>query len=120
MSELAIVNLIPATNVDQINELAERLGKGPNNLSVKLQDSEGQIWYGCHSAAWIKQDFEDFQNPVKVSELDVDMSEYVEALQHLVWSVVDLTQVENYNAIDDNWLPTLAAYGLSKVMEETI
>jgi hypothetical protein len=114
---LCIVNLAPAEYTPQINELAELLGKGPNNLSVKLQDWNGGIWYGCHSAAWDAQDFYDFQYPEKVAELGVDISEYSEALQHLVWSVVDPTLFEDYNAVHDNWLPALQAYELIEVQD---
>ncbi len=37
MNNLSIVNIIDDENVFLINQLAEILGKGPNNIGIKLQ-----------------------------------------------------------------------------------
>lgn len=46
----SVVLLIPAAHKDAINELAESLGWGPDNLSIELQGADG-TWYGCHTWA---------------------------------------------------------------------
>ena len=45
---LSVVNIIPDTHKDAINQIAELYGCGPNNMSVKLQGEDG-IYWGCHS-----------------------------------------------------------------------
>ena len=49
---LSVVNIIPDAHKDAINQIAEIYGCGENNLSVKLIDSTGVIYWGCH--AWWK------------------------------------------------------------------
>ncbi|MHA3062505.1 hypothetical protein [Acinetobacter sp. ANC 4641] len=51
---LSVVNIIPDSHREMINAIAELYGCGPNNLSVKLVDSTGAIYWGCHS--WWKPD----------------------------------------------------------------
>lgn len=48
MFNLSVVNIIPDTHKDAINQIAELYGCGSNNLSVKLQGEDG-IYWGCHS-----------------------------------------------------------------------
>ena len=48
MFNLSVVNIIPDSHKDAINQIAELYGCGPNNLSVKLQGADG-IYWGCHS-----------------------------------------------------------------------
>ena len=45
---LSVVNIVPDTHKDTINQIAELYGCGSNNLSVKLQGEDG-IYWGCHS-----------------------------------------------------------------------
>lgn len=49
MFNLSVVNIIPDAHRDSINQIAELYDCGENNLSVKLQDTEGNIFWGCHS-----------------------------------------------------------------------
>ena len=49
MFNLSVVNIIPDAYKDAINQIAELYGCGENNLSVKLIDSNGNIFWGCHS-----------------------------------------------------------------------
>lgn len=49
MFNLSVVNIIPDAHRDSINQIAELYGCGENNLSVKLIDSSGEIYWGCHS-----------------------------------------------------------------------
>lgn len=48
MFNLSVVNIVPDTHKDAINQIAELYGCGENNLSVKLQGEDG-IYWGCHS-----------------------------------------------------------------------
>ena len=43
---LSVVNIIPNAHKDAINLIAEAYGCGPNNLSVKLIDSNGAVYWG--------------------------------------------------------------------------
>ena len=52
---LSVVNIIPDTHKDAINQIAELYGYGSNNLSVKLQGDDG-IYWGCHSW-WKPEDY---------------------------------------------------------------
>ena len=49
MFNLSVVNIISDTHKDAINQIAALYGCGENNLSVKLIDSNGAIYWGCHS-----------------------------------------------------------------------
>ena len=54
MFNLSVVNIVPDSHKDAINQIAALYGCGENNLSVKLIDSNGAIYWGCHS--WWKPD----------------------------------------------------------------
>ncbi len=62
MFNLSVVNIVPDTHKDAVNQIAELYGCGPNNLSVKLQDAEGNILWGCHSW-WKPEDYALFSDP---------------------------------------------------------
>ena len=49
MFNLSVVNIAPDAQKDAINQIASLYGCGENNLSVKLIDSSGAIYWGCHS-----------------------------------------------------------------------
>ena len=55
MFNLSVVNIVPDVHKDVINQIAELYGCGKNNLSVKLIDSTGAIYWGCHS--WWKPEY---------------------------------------------------------------
>lgn len=61
MFNLSVVSIIPDAHKDAINQIAELYGCGENNLSVKLQDAEGSIFWGCHSW-WKPEDYALFSN----------------------------------------------------------
>lgn len=61
MFNLSVVNIIPDTYKDAINQIAELYGCGENNLSVKLIDSNGGIHWGCHSW-WKPEDYAMFSD----------------------------------------------------------
>lgn len=114
MSELGITNIVAIEYADKINELAELLGKGPNSLSVLLEDDLGNQYMACHSSAWTVEDYQAFTEPSTLSNLlatlEVNLEEYSEAISQLIWNVVPLTT--DYNAISDNWQPILNQLGL--------
>ena len=56
MFNLSVVNIIPDAHSEAINQIAEAYGTGSNSMSVKLQDSEGAIYWGCH-AWWTAEDY---------------------------------------------------------------
>lgn len=56
MFNLSVVNIIPDAHRDAINQIAELYGCGENNLSVKLIDSNGAVYWGCHSW-WKPEDY---------------------------------------------------------------
>ena len=57
---LSVVNIVPDTHRDSINQIAELYGCGSNNLSVKLQGADG-IYWGCH-AWWKPEDYAVFSD----------------------------------------------------------
>ena len=61
MFNLSVVSIIPDAHKDAINQIAEAYGCGPNNLSVKLQDTDGNIYWGCHSW-WKSEDYAVFSD----------------------------------------------------------
>lgn len=54
---ISCVLLVPGEQQITVNDLAESIGYGPDNLSVELLTPEGAKWYGCHT--WCRQDFID-------------------------------------------------------------
>lgn len=56
MFNLSVVNIVPDVHKDAVNQIAELYGCGENNLSVKLIDSTGAIYWGCHSW-WKPEDY---------------------------------------------------------------
>ena len=61
MLNLSVVNIIPDAHKDAINQIAELYGCGENNISVKLVDSTGAIYWGCHSW-WKPEDYAVFSD----------------------------------------------------------
>lgn len=61
MFNLSVVNIVPDAHKDAINQIAELYGCGENNISVKLVDSNGAIYWGCH-AYWTADDYATFSD----------------------------------------------------------
>ena len=61
MFNLSVVNIVPDVHKDAINQIAELYGCSENNLSVKLIDSNGAIYWGCHSW-WKPEDYAVFSD----------------------------------------------------------
>ena len=103
---LSVVNIASEQYKDVINAIGEAYGVGPNSLSVKLQDANGAIYWGCHSW-WKPSDYDFFSKAPPPS----DISNAVEALAALYERVVlDGVPMENWNT-------ALAELGLSVVEE---
>jgi len=103
---LSVVNIVPDTHKDALNQIAELYGCGTNNLSVKLQDAEGNIFWGCHSW-WKPEDYAVFSDEELRQE--VISTELQPSLEHLYERLV-LDGVAQ-----ENWTAALDALGLSVV-----
>ena len=108
MFNLSVVNIIPDTHKDALNQIAELYGCGPNNLSVKLQGEDG-IYWGCHSW-WKPEDYavftdEELRNQIVPTELQPSLEFLYERL------MLD-------GSAQENWQAALDANGLSEVREE--
>ena len=61
MFNLSVVNIIPDEHREAVNQVAALYGCGENNLSVKLIDSNGAVYWGCHSW-WNPEDYAMFSD----------------------------------------------------------
>ena len=109
MFNLSVVNIIPDAYKDAINQIAELYGCGENNLSVKLIDSNGAVYWGCHSW-WKPEDYALFSDDE--ARAQVVPAELAPALEHLYERLM-----LDGNA-QENWQAALALHGLSEVLEE--
>ena len=75
MNNLSIVNIIDDENVFLINQLAEILGKGPNNIGIKLQMITVKYIGGCHSW-WTIEQYIMFKDFNLLTNLGIDISLY--------------------------------------------
>ena len=110
MFNLSVVNIVPDVYKDAINQIAEAYGCGPNNLSVKLQDAEGNIFWACHSW-WKPEDYavfsdEELRNQVVPDELKPSLEHLYERL------MLD-------GSSQDNWQAALDELNLTLVIEES-
>lgn len=80
MFNLSVVNIIPDAHRDSVNQIAELYDCGENNLSVKLIDSTGAIYWGCHSW-WKPEDYAQFSDDE--SRAQIIPVELQPALEHL-------------------------------------
>ena len=95
---ISVVLLTPSIHREAVNQLAESLGYGPDNLSVELQHTDGSVWYGCHT--WATQAFLDqLSDPLYAAP----------AMDALVVSAVPGGDPAG------NWANALSAQGLSVV-----
>lgn len=109
MFNLSVVNIVPNVHKDAINQIAEIYGCGNNNLSVKLIDSNGAVYWGCH-AWWKPEDYavfsdDELRQQVVPTELQPSLEFLYERL------VLD-------GDAQENWTAALALNGLSEVLEE--
>lgn len=110
MFSLSVVNIVPDAHKEAVNQIAALYDCGPNNLSVKLKDAEGNIFWGCHSW-WKPEDYavfsdDELRQQVVPAELQPSLEFLYERL------------MLNGDA-QENWQAALALNGLSEVLEET-
>jgi len=105
---LSVVNIIPDTHKDALNQIAELYGCGPNNLSVKLQGEDG-IYWGCHSW-WKPEDYAIFSDDeLRQQVVPTELQPSLEFLYERLMLDGDA---------QENWQAALALNGLSEVREE--
>lgn len=106
---LSVVNIIPDAHKDAINQIAELYGCGENNLSVKLIDSTGAVYWGCH--AWWKPEYyaQFSDDEMRAQIIPVELSP---ALEHLYERLMLDGDAQ------ENWLAALSELGLSIVETE--
>lgn len=118
MNNLSIVNIIPAAYKDLLNDFAKSLGMGPNNLSIKLRDSDNNIYWGCHSW-WTVDKYTTFKNKEALGNLIEDINIYESAINNLKEFVVDTKDMENIDKVPhDNWINALSVLNLTLVCTE--
>ena len=109
MFNLSVVNIVPNAHKDAVNQIAEAYGCGANNLSVKLQDAEGNVFWGCHS--WWKPEhyalFSDDELRAQVVPAELQPS-----LEHLY----ERLMLDGNS--QENWQSALDELGLSLVEVE--
>ena len=104
MFNLSVVNIVPDTHKDAINQIAELYGCGENNLSVKLIDSNGAIYWGCHSW-WKPEDYALFSDDeLRAQIVPAELQPSLEFLyEHLMLD----------GSSQENWQSALDELGLS-------
>lgn len=117
VQHLSIIHIISSEHAPLLNELAELLGYGADNLSIQLQDESGNIYYGCHSW-WLIEKYIMFKDHMNLSMMGIDMSRYKSALLELREFFVD-TKNMTYEEIEKipftNWHNALSEMGLAEV-----
>ena len=106
---LSVVTIIPDAHKDAINRIAELYGSGENNLSVKLIDSNGAIYWGCHSW-WKPEDYATFSDDELRQQ--IVPAELQPALEFLYERLVLDGDAQ------ENWQSALDELGLSLVEAE--
>lgn len=108
MFNLSVVNITPDSHKDAINQIAELYGCGENNLSVKLIDSNGGIYWGCHSW-WKPEDYALFSDEeLRAQVVPPELAPSLEFLYERL--VLD-------GDAQENWQAALDELGLSIVEE---
>ena len=108
MFNLSVVNIIPDTHKDAINQIAELYDCGENNLSVKLIDSKGAIYWGCHSW-WKPEDYAQFSDDeMRAQIIPVELQPSLEHLYERLMLDGDA---------QENWQAALIGLGLMLVEE---
>lgn len=109
MFNLSVVNIIPDEYREAVNQIAALYGCGDNNLSVKLINSNGAVYWGCHSW-WKPEDYTLFSD----AELRAQIvpHELLPSLEFLYERIVLDGDSQ------ENWQAALSDLGLSIVETE--
>ena len=110
MFNLSVVNIVPDAHKDAINQIAELYGCGENNLSVKLIDSSGAVYWGCHSW-WKPEDYALFSDDEMRAQ--VIPTELQPSLEHLY------ERLMLDGDCQENWQAALEDLNLTLVIEES-
>ena len=106
MFDLSVVNIVPDEHREAVNQIAELYGCGENNLSVKLIDSNGAVYWGCHSW-WKPEDYAMFSDDeLRQQVVPVVLAPSLEFLYERI--VLD-------GAAQENWQQALVEMELSLV-----
>lgn len=108
MFNLSVVNIIPDAHKDAVNQIAALYDCGENNLSVKLVDSSGAIFWGCHSW-WKPEDYAVFSDEELRNQVVPD--ELKHALEHLYERLMLDGDAQ------ENWQSALGELGLTVYTE---
>ena len=106
---LSVVNIVPNAHLVPVNQIATLYGCGENNLSVKLIDSNGAVYWGGHSW-WKPEDYALFSDDVLRQK--VVPTELQPSLEFLYERLM-----LDGNA-QENWQAALSELGLSLVETE--
>ena len=105
MFNLSVVNIIPDAYKDASNQIAELYGCGENNLSVKLIDSTGAIYWGCHSW-WKPEDYAQFSDAdLRAQIVPIELAPSLEFLYERL--ILDGNAQENWKSALDELSLTL-------------
>lgn len=109
MFNLSVVNIVPNAHKDAVNQIAELYDCGENNLSVKLVDSSGAVYWGCHSW-WKPEDYAIFSDDdLRAQVIPAELQPSLEYLYERL--MLD-------GSSQENWQSALGELGLSEVQEE--
>lgn len=117
VNNLSVVSIVHEIHRESMNELAEILQMGPDNLSTKLVDSSGQVFYGCHSW-WTQEKYNIFKNYAVLESMGVDIKRYIPAIHAMFDAIIDtanMLQDQKDVIAGINWKNTLELLGLSEV-----
>ena len=104
MFNLSVVNIIPDAHRDAINQIAALYGCGENNLSVKLIDSNGAVYWGCHSW-WKPEDYAMFSDDeLRAQVVPAELQPSLEFLYERLMLDGDA---------QENWKAALSEFGLT-------
>ena len=110
MFNLSVVNIVPDEHREAVNQIAEIYGCGENNISVKLVDSNGSIYWGCHSW-WKPEDYAVFSDAeLRVQIVPTELQPSLEFLYERL--------MLDDNA-QENWQSALEDLNLTLVIEES-
>lgn len=108
---LSVVNIVLDAHKDAINQIAELYDCGESNLSVKLVDSTGAIYWGCHSW-WKPEDYALFSDDeLRQQIVPVGLQPSLEFLYERLMLDGDA---------QENWTAVLSELGLSIAETEEI
>ena len=106
MFNLSVVNIISDEHREAVNQVAALYGCGENNLSVKLIDSNGAVYWGCHSW-WKPEDYALFSD--EDLRAQVVPTELLPSLEFLY------ERLSLDGDAQENWQAALSELGLSVV-----